>query len=76
MALDSSTSCVVRKDATTDCCAGGIARLKFDFVAILNVYKNRRRTFMVVYVEYPYSRDSVTRVEAAAGNLRVAVWVV
>lgn len=35
MALDSSTICVVRSEASTAGCAWGIALLKLDFSAIL-----------------------------------------
>jgi len=38
MALESSTSCVVRSEARTAGWVWGTARLKFDFVAILDVF--------------------------------------
>ena len=57
IAFESPMSCVVRREAMTDCWAvGGTARLKFDFVTILEVSKDMARASIVLDVDSPYWR--------------------
>jgi hypothetical protein len=54
IAFESSMSCVLRNEATTDCCmVGGTARLKLDFVAIPEASKDITEQLMVLFVDSP-----------------------